>query len=129
MRSTKATDSLAAAMVLLEAEKYDACASRAYYAVYQASWHCFESLGLNPDRDADNGSPYWAHKCLSWSVAEHLAFDADQQESVDLLLARRVSADYSYDHLGIFEATESCELAEELLRVLHEKGLNGHGNT
>ena len=128
MRTVKATDSLEAAKLLLEKEKYDACASRAYYAVYQASWDCFEKLGLHPDTELEDGSAYWAHKNLSWSVAEYLDLDADQQESVELLLYRRVNADYAPDHLGTFEATDSCELAENLLKVLLEKGLNGHSN-
>jgi hypothetical protein len=118
MPKLKATDSLEAAKALFAAEKFDACASRAYYAVYQASWHCFDRLGLPPDEKTDDGEAYWAHRRLKKSVAIHLHFDPEQQEKIEILYSRRIAADYASIHVDPFEANECCELADEILTLL-----------
>jgi hypothetical protein len=114
MRKTKATDSLEAANALLENGRYDACASRAYYAVYQALWDCLDQLKLPPNKARD-GAPWWSHDVLPSVAVDSLGFTEDEQDYVEVLYSRRISADYSSVHVSPFEAAHSCELATELL--------------
>jgi hypothetical protein len=119
----KAWENLRAAEHLLPTDDDDslvgrfpnAAASRAYYAAYlavahraQADAHTFTSA----DKD------YYTHHELPDQARAWGLLDDDGSERLELLLGRRVKADYWEDHVSILEADEAVAIADLLVRQL-----------
>ena len=112
----KARENLKAAGCLTEKGFSNAAASRAYYAAYQACWWALERAGEKAP-ESRSGENWWPHKTISGRsriVLEDFGID-DEEDFDNILLFRRIKADYDPDPVLECEVRECVEIAEDLL--------------
>lgn len=119
----KAWENLRAAKHLLPTDDDDslvgkfpnAAASRAYYAAYLAVAHRAQADAREFTSTRD---PYYKHDALPDNARAWRLLDEDGCERLELLLGRRIKADYLEDHVSILEANDAVEIAQLLVNEL-----------
>jgi uncharacterized protein (UPF0332 family) len=113
----KARESLASAEADLRAGRFNSAASRAYYAVFQAAVAALKEQGVAP-RGAS-----WDHKFVISEFSGKLirrrkVVSARLTGTLDILLQRRLRADYRPAGLGRREASDSTRRAQVFVQEL-----------
>jgi len=116
----KARESLASAEADLEAGRFNSAANRAYYAAFQAAVAALVAHGIGPR----GGS--WDHKFVISEFSGKLirrrkAVPARLTGTLDILLQRRLRADYRPAGLSRREASDSTRRAREFVQELDMK--------
>jgi hypothetical protein len=118
----KARENLEAAVRLLaggaEACLGNACASRAYYAAYQAIVHRARLDGRPFTSNKKRRKQYYEHDRLPRDAREWGLLDESGSETLELLLDARIRADYYEDLIDLEEANEAADGARVLVREL-----------
>jgi len=115
----KARENLRAAGCLIDEGCPNAAASRAYYAAYQACWWALEKTGEEPPEPRP-GERWWPHKEISGISRRFLiGFETDDEDDFDnILLFRRIKADYDPDPVLEYEVRECVHIAGDLLEKI-----------
>lgn len=110
----KARESLASAEADLHAGRFNSATNRAYYAAFQASVAVLTANGIRPRRDA------WEHRFVISQVSGKLiirrkVLPARLTGLLDILLERRLRADYRPVSVSKREANDSTNRARDLV--------------
>jgi uncharacterized protein (UPF0332 family) len=116
----KAKESLASAEADLEAGRFNSAANRAYYAAFQASVAMLIEHGIRPRGFA------WDHRFVIGQFSGKLitrrkVVPARLTGTLDVLLKRRLRADYRPAAVSQRETRDSNAKAADLLKTLSEK--------
>jgi len=114
----KALENLAAAEADVEAGRHNSAASRAYYAAFQAGVAILIENEVSPRGDA------WEHRFVISQVSGKLirrrkTVPARLTGILDVLLQRRLRADYRPDAVGGRVANDSVNKAEGFVNELN----------
>lgn len=110
----KAREGLASAEADLDAGRFNSATNRAYYAAFQASVAVLTANGIRPRRDA------WEHRFVISQVSGKLiirrkVLPARLTGLLDILLERRLRADYRPVSVSKREANDSTNRARDLV--------------
>ncbi len=96
----KARGSLKSARILFEADCYDSCVSRCYYAMFQMAVAALAQLGIHPPRE-ERYSHAWVHAAVARElIHRRKLLPAQLTRALPAALALRAEADYSEGALG-----------------------------
>ncbi len=115
----KAKESLKAARILFEAECYDSCVSRCYYAMFQMAIATLHQQGIYPPMG-------YSHAWVQAAVARELVhrrklLPARLVGAMPDALKLRVEADYSESSLGRRRAQRLLRTCQEFIGCLLEE--------
>lgn len=121
---SKARDNINAAQLLTLQGFCDSSASRAYYSVYLAAWHCLSNIGIQPLHNTKKGGYYWRHDMFPEILCdEYKLIGPIQMEKFELLYSLRIKADYYVDKVEKEEADNSIQIASNFISLfLDNKG-------
>ena len=113
----KARENLASAEADLSAGRLNSAASRAYYAAFQAAVAALIEQGISPRGES------WDHKFVINEFSGKLirrrkVVSGRLTRTLDVLLQRRLRADYRPAALGRREASDSSRKATEFVQQL-----------
>ncbi len=96
----KARESLKSASILFEAECYDSCASRCYYAMFQMAIAALAHLGIRPPQ-GDGYSHAWVQAAVARElIHRRKILPAKRARALPDALELRREADYRETSLG-----------------------------
>lgn len=118
--AAKALESLKAARILLEAECYDSCISRCYYAMFQMAVAALEKLGIRPPKEGEYG-----HAWVQAAVAQELIrsrglLPGKMASFLPDVLKIREEADYEPIMVGKKRARRTLRRTTEFIEQLQE---------
>lgn len=122
----KAQENLAAAQSEFVNGRYNSCASRAYYACFQAAIYALARAGIRPA----GHERYWRHDFVQSQFNGQLinrqkAYPATLRSTLTETYAVRVRADYMRDHVSEVQADRTMSKAEEFVDVIR-RGVEQH---
>jgi uncharacterized protein (UPF0332 family) len=120
---SKAAESMAGAESEYANGRYDNCASRCYYACFQAGVHALLVAGLSPTGPRTT----WGHEQLQAMLVGQLInrrnlYAAELRDVLPRTLALRHTADYSRDRVSELQAARALRRARRFLSAIQERG-------
>jgi uncharacterized protein (UPF0332 family) len=119
----KAKESLKAARILFEAECYNSCTSRCYYAMFQMAIAALVRLGIHPPQAGRYGHA-WVHAAIARElVHRRKILPAALAKALPDALKLREEADYSDTTLGRKRAERLLKHCQEFVSHLQREVL------
>jgi uncharacterized protein (UPF0332 family) len=119
----KAHDNLSVAELALRQSSLDACASRAYYAAFQAAVAALWVEGIRPPRD-QTGTLSHAAVQIEWSgrlVYRRKIYAPELRSTLQFLYKLRIQADYWTRRTSQREARQACRDSRQLVEAVGQR--------
>ena len=118
----KALENLAAAQSEFVNRRFNSCASRCYYACFQAAVYALAIAGIRPQRNPEQ----WGHDFVQAQFNGQLIdrrklYPASLRSVLNQNYTLRERADYSTDRVTEVQASRALDKAEALCRAVEEK--------
>jgi len=117
----KALENIDSAGSELTNRRYNACANRAYYAVFHAAIVALVQAGIRPPGDQ------WGHAFVQAQFAGQLVtrrkvYPAELRDTLPRLAELRERADYGLAHISQTQAQRALRRAQQFLDAIQEGG-------
>ena len=116
----KAIENLDSARSELAADRYNACANRAYYTTFQAAIAALLDFGLTP-RVAVWGHGFVQAQFAGQLIARRKLYSAALRDTLSSSLELRSKADFESDAVSQREAVRAVRRVEVFLAVITER--------
>jgi uncharacterized protein (UPF0332 family) len=114
----KALESFKAAWILFEAECYDSCVSRCYYAMFQMAVAALTKFNIQPPK-AREYKHAWVHAVVAQQlIRRRKLLPGALASALPRTLALRRIADYDEVSIGKKQAERVLRLADQFIRTL-----------
>ncbi|MBI3660397.1 HEPN domain-containing protein [Candidatus Acetothermia bacterium] len=118
----KARESLKSARILFEAECYDSCASRCYYAMFQMAVAALIKLGIQQPSRRERYSHDWVQATVSRElIHRRKILPAHMANALPNALELRIRADYRENQLSRKPAERMLKKCEEFMNCLYQE--------
>ncbi len=119
----KAEESLAGAECELANGRFNNCANRCYYAVFQAAIHALVQAGIRPPgRDAEWSHEFVRSNFVGLLVNRRKIYPTSLRTVLEQNRALRRTADYKRDRVSEVQAQRAVRRTRELLAAVRERG-------
>jgi uncharacterized protein (UPF0332 family) len=119
----KAEESFAGAESEFVNARYNNCANRCYYAVFQAAIYALAQAGITPtSRDAEWGHEFVRSHFIGQLINRRKLYPAQLRTVLEQNRALRQTADYKRDQVTEIRAHRAIRRTEELLTAIREGG-------
>ncbi|MBI4494079.1 MAG: HEPN domain-containing protein [Chloroflexi bacterium] len=117
----KAQENLAAAESEYVNSRYNSCASRCYYACFQAAIYALSQAGIRPS-DGQWGHAFVQAEFIGRLINRRKQYSAQLRPTLSHTYILRQTGDYAPEHVSEVRAARAVARAEQFLAAIGERG-------
>jgi uncharacterized protein (UPF0332 family) len=122
----KAEENLAAALSEFANGRYNTCASRCYYACFQAAVYSLLRAGIRPPgRAGDWGHDFVQAQFNGQLIKRRKLYPSSLRDALLQSFALRITADYETDHVGEIRASRVLRKTAAFVEAVRERTAGG----
>jgi uncharacterized protein (UPF0332 family) len=119
----KAEECLAGAETEFLNGRFNNCANRCYYAVFQAAIQALSQAGITPPgRDEEWGHEFVRSKFVGQLINRRKLYAAGLRTVLEMNPALRQTADYRREHVAEVRASRALQRTRELVAAVRQEG-------